>query len=547
MKWFFNLTTKAKLIVGFGIIILMIILMFLNTQNQMQLLWKNQSIEHEKNFKEVVSILRINININAIKSAVRDLIISDAVISKEALQKEIEQRIQTIQGNLTNVKKIYSTWSNSDNGAKVEELTNLLNAFTQTVIRDVVPRVLQDRNKEAQKIVYGIQVARYKRIKDLIQDLQDTADADAEKMIEQSKAAYSTTITVSLIIVATVLGLSILIIFLFIKVLSIPLNKVAQVTNKIAAGDLNVKLETDGSKDELGTLTTAFNKMVDSLRDMIQDVSETISVLGSASVQISTSSSQLAASSNETATSVTETTATVEEVRQTTNVTNIKARQVAESAQRATHVSTAGKKLTDETIEGINKIGNQMESIAESIIKLSEQSRAISDIISSVNDLAEQTNLLAVNASIEAARAGEQGKGFVVVAQEIKSLADQSKQATTQVRTILNDIQNAISAAVMATEQGSKIVEAGIKQSNQTGVAIQSIAESINEAAQLAVQISVSSQEQSVGMDQVALAMENIKFASVQNAQTTKQLESSAISLKKMGDKLKELVQNYKV
>jgi methyl-accepting chemotaxis protein len=109
-------------------------------------------------------------------------------------------------------------------------------------------------------------------------------------------------------------------------------------------------------------------------------------------------------------------------------------------------------------------IHDQMESVAASILHLSEQSQAIGEIIATVTDLAERSNLLAVNAAIEAAKADEQGKGFAVVAQEVKSLAEQSKQATAQVRTILNDIQTAMSAAVMATEQGSKAVDAGVKQ-----------------------------------------------------------------------------------
>src|SRR5438128_3440680 len=110
----------------------------------------------------------------------------------------------------------------------------------------------------------------------------------------------------------------------------------------------------------------------------------------------------------------------------------------------------------------------QMNSIAQIMVRLSEQNQAIGQIIATVDDLAQQSNLLAVNASIEAAKAGEEGKGFSVVAQEVKSLAEQSRQATTQVRAILSDIQKATSAAVMATEQGGKVVEAGVAQSGQT-------------------------------------------------------------------------------
>ena len=170
-----------------------------------------------------------------------------------------------------------------------------------------------------------------------------------------------------------------------------------------------------------------------------------------------------------------------------------------------------------ETMEGINHIKGLMETVAESVVMLSEQTQAIGEIITVVNDLAQQSNLLAVNAAIEASKAGEHGKGFAVVAQEIKSLADQSKQATEQVRTILGDIQKATGKSVLAAEQVSKAVEGGVKQTTESGESIRKLAESISEAAQAAEQIAVSSQQQLAGMEQVAIAMENIKQATQQN------------------------------
>jgi len=187
-----------------------------------------------------------------------------------------------------------------------------------------------------------------------------------------------------------------------------------------------------------------------------------------------------------------------------------------------------------------------MEAIAQTIVHLSEQGQSIGGIIASVTDLADQSNLLAVNAAIEAARAGEQGRGFAVVASEIKSLAEQSKQATAQIRGILNEVQKATGAAVMATEQGSKAVEAGVKQSAQAGDAIQALAESSAEAAQTAVQIVASSSQQVVGMDQIGIAMESINQAGNQTAASMRQAETAAQNLHELGLKLKGLVELYK-
>ncbi|UUZ73924.1 methyl-accepting chemotaxis protein [Polaromonas sp. P1(28)-8] len=188
-----------------------------------------------------------------------------------------------------------------------------------------------------------------------------------------------------------------------------------------------------------------------------------------------------------------------------------------------------------------------MEAIAVSMTRLSEQSQAIGRIMATVEDLAAQSNLLAVNAAIEAARAGEHGKGFGVVAQEVKSLAEQSRQATNQVRTILGDIQKATIAAVLATEQGNKAVEAGSRQSEVAGASIQALAGSVTEAAQAATQIAASSQQQLVGVDQVAGAMESIRQASTQNVAGARQLEVAARNLDELGQRLKQMVALYTV
>jgi methyl-accepting chemotaxis protein len=322
------------------------------------------------------------------------------------------------------------------------------------------------------------------------------------------------------------------------------LREMAQTAERIAAGDLRTMVKPQSQRDQLGN---AFAAMIHNLRKMSADITEGANMLGSSATEIATSTTQLATSAAETATSVAETTSTVSEVRQTAEVASQKARFVADNAQRMSDTSQTGKKATDEVIQGMNEIREQMRAIAQSMVRLSEQSQTIGQIITTVDDLAQQSNLLAVNASIEAAKAGEQGKGFAVVAQEVKSLADQSKQATAKVRAILSDIQKATSAAAMATEQGTKAVEAGVKRSVQAGDSIVSLTATVGEAAQAATQIAVSSQQQLVGMEQVAGAMESIKQASTQNVDSAKQLEAAAKNLSGLGSRLKDLVGRYKL
>ncbi|WP_310452205.1 methyl-accepting chemotaxis protein [Sulfuritalea sp.] len=318
----------------------------------------------------------------------------------------------------------------------------------------------------------------------------------------------------------------------------------ADVAQQIATGDLRVEVKLQSEKDALGI---ALATMVKNLREMNREIGEGVSVLTTSASEILAGTTQVAAGATETATAMSETATTVEEVKQTATLANQKAKLVAEAAQKAAQVSQGGRKAVEDTTEGMQRIREQMEQIAESIVRLAEQGQAIGEIIATVNDLSEQSNLLAVNASIEAAKAGEQGKGFAVVAQEVKSLAEQSKQATAQVRTILGDIQKATSGAVLSTEQGTKAVEAGVRQSKDAGEAIRQLTESMAESAQAANQIAVSAQQQLAGMDQLAQATENIKLATTQNLESTRQAETAARNLHGLGQKLEQLVGRYRV
>jgi methyl-accepting chemotaxis protein len=373
--------------------------------------------------------------------------------------------------------------------------------------------------------------------------LKNKMENNYQSLRKHNKDMIGVSISVIIVFLIGIILLSVFITPTFVK----PLNIAIDVSERVARGDLTVHVPAIEGNDEMANLLRVFRTMVENLRTLTEQIKEAVSALASASTEISASVTEIASGATETATAANETSTTVEEVRQTALDANRKAKHVSDSAQKAVQISQTGEKSVVDTIEGIRRIEAQMESIAESIMKLSEHGQAIGGIIATVEDVAEQSNLLAVNASIEAARAGEHGKGFAVVAHEVKSLAEQSKQSTARVRSILDDIQKATSGAVMTTEQGSKAVEAGVKQSQDAGESIQRLAASVEEAAQATTQIAVSSQEQLVGMDQVVAAMESIKQASAQNVTATKQVESAARDLQDLGQRLKHLVEQYKL
>jgi methyl-accepting chemotaxis protein len=277
-------------------------------------------------------------------------------------------------------------------------------------------------------------------------------------------------------------------------------------------------------------------------RNVSGPLEDAVSALTSASAEILAGTTQQATGVQEQAAAVTETVATIEQISQTAESSNDRAKAVAESSLRAVDNGVAGRRAVDDTVTVMGDVKTRTESIANSILALAEQAQAIGEIITVVNNVADQTNILAFNAAIEASRAGEQGKGFGVVASEIKSLAEQSKKATVQVRQILGEIQRATNSAVIATEHGAKTVDEALRTVHQADEAIRALTDIVADAARSATQISASANQQSIGMGQIQRAMRDISDTTAQSLASTRQTEQAARDLDAVGIRLAELL-----
>jgi methyl-accepting chemotaxis protein len=316
---------------------------------------------------------------------------------------------------------------------------------------------------------------------------------------------------------------------------------------QVAEGDLTTRLSLNGNNDSLTILGRNLNNMVERLTEITRQIREANANLTAAAAEILAATTQQASGATEQSSAISQTSTTIDEVKTIVEQSFAKAQAVAEQSQRTTEISQSGQQAVVDTVESMGQIKERVEGIAENILALSEQTQQIGEITATVNEIASQSNLLALNASVEAARAGEHGKGFAVVAVEVRNLAEQSKQATAQVKAILNEIQRATNAAVMATEEGTKGVDAGVHRTGQAGETIQQLAASIAESTSAAQQIVASAQQQTTGMEQIALAMENINQATVQNLASTRQAEKAAQDLSSLAKQMESLVARYKL
>lgn len=330
----------------------------------------------------------------------------------------------------------------------------------------------------------------------------------------------------------------------FVRVLDEYLQPLTETARRVAAGDLTAVAAPRSSGDILGS---AFGEMIERLRDNTRRIRSGASDLAVATAEISATVSEQAATSSEQAAAVAETTATVEEVRQTAAQSAERTQQVAEMSASSLRLAQEGMQTVEAVAQGMLGLKDQVRIIAETILALSEQTQQISEIINAVNDIADQSNLLALNAAMEAARAGEAGRGFAVVAGEVRSLAEQSRQATAQISSILAEIQKGANTAVMVTEQGTRRAEESTALAHNTRQSIQSICNHAEQTASLAQQIAASTRQQLAGMDQITAAMENINLSAAQTQAGMRQVEQAIHSLDQLSQSLAEMVRRYRV
>jgi methyl-accepting chemotaxis protein len=293
--------------------------------------------------------------------------------------------------------------------------------------------------------------------------------------------------------------------------------------NQVARGDLTIRGKV--TNDALGNVVDSVNFMLDNFTKVLERVRK-------AAIDVSTSANQILEAADDMTVSM----------KQVSN----NAEASAEAARRALDAAEQGNRAVSDTLEGMQRIRASVQATAKKIKSLGDSSLEISEIINVINDITEQTNLLALNAAIEAARAGEAGRGFAVVADEVRKLAEHSRSATKDIAALIKAIQAETNEAVVVMEEGTREVEVGAGLADQAGKALEAISSVVRQSAELVQEISLASKQQVRGTEGVANAMQIISGITRQTTQGAKQTAGTVGNMVKLSEQLNEALAQFR-
>ncbi|MBI1336618.1 MAG: HAMP domain-containing protein [Phycisphaera sp.] len=360
-------------------------------------------------------------------------------------------------------------------------------------------------------------------------------------------AVSASTITRTATVSGIALALAVCVSVLLIRMLTRSVNKVLNVIQAVASGDLTQPLLNMKSKDEMGEMARATDHMSSALQDLVKSVAQASSEVAAASTEIAASSEEIAQGMTEQSSQVSQIASAVEEMSASITEVAGKSTQASQSANDSGQAATDGGKIVDQTVQGMRAINEAVSEGAARVQELGKRGEQIGQIIEVINDIADQTNLLALNAAIEAARAGEHGRGFAVVADEVRKLADRTTKATEEIASSIQAIQEETTRAVKQMNSGTEEVNKGVESATLAGQSLSKIVQSAKDVATMVQSIAAAAEEQSAASTQVSKNVEAISAVTTQSVEGARQAAQAAAGLSEKSERLQEIVGRFKL
>ncbi|MGD8525322.1 MAG: methyl-accepting chemotaxis protein [Thioalkalispiraceae bacterium] len=554
MAWFNNLSFRFKLMIPLGVLAALIIFMALTALTIITNLGETTQEVAKTDIEALDNLLQADRDLYQALVAERSMIFVD--VESEQFNKLTASHGENVQQARDRIGKFMQIASDAG-FAESQDMLPLFESYTQK--RDqweaLTNKIVQQRasntrsgRNTAIEMSFGNSAKAFTAMRDIIDMLTEKMKARVEVTQKASEEEVTTSIFEMSILVLVAVVLCGFMAFIFPSLITRPMRQLIGHVNDIAEGegDLTARLDVN-SRDEMGQLAEAFNRFITNLHEIISHVADSSTQVSNSSEELSQSSQQtseiVSRQRNETeqvAAAINEMAATVQEVANS-------ASEAANAADQADREASDGRQVVMQTIEAIGNLASDVERSSQVINRLKGESENIGSVLDVIKGIAEQTNLLALNAAIEAARAGEQGRGFAVVADEVRTLAQRTQESTQEIEQMIEALQVGANEAESVMSESRERAESTVEQAGQAGHSLESITQSVATIRDMNTQIATASEQQSSVANELNRSVTTIHQVSEESEQQSNSMLYACNELAQMGEQLQTVVGRFKI
>ena len=537
---FKNMKIRTRLMVGFGIVLSLFVVCGVITTLLLMKSDRSVKVVREESMPFALTAKDIAFHVVQVQQFLTDV----SATHDTGVLKEAEDSAQAFRQNIAKFREMYRVKNDQESLRKLEDLESSFNNYYET--GKTMANAYVNQGIEAGNILMEDFDKTSIAITSMVEEFVKQQTDEASAMTGNVQKSIGQIMVVLLVISLITIVSGFLIAWYITSSVVRPLIRAVDVSNSIANGDLTVKIESD-SNDETGQLLNSMKNMVANLKKLIADIKETSSNMASASEQLSASSEEMSKGVVSQSDRSTQIASAAHEMSQTVVEIARNASSIAVSASGTANIAKEGEHIVDKSVSEVKDIAATVSESSKVMVSLGERSRQIGDIIRVISEIADQTNLLALNAAIEAARAGEQGKGFAVVADEVRKLAERTAKATSEIGSMIGAIQEEVQKSVTSMDEVSKMVGTGVEFSTQTGEALHKIVSSVSELQMMVQQIASATEEMSATSEQISGDIMAVANVSKETSTGSEQIAGASSEVARLASRLLEMGGQFKV
>ncbi len=538
---FKNLTIGKKLGFGFGIIIASALLLGIVTLFQLSQIKTNVN-DIDERLDKLNKAYEVKERVKNIMSAIPDYILSVDNKEREELKKAIEENRAKYRENLEAIRKATHT----EEGKKL--LENIENAIKEgaPINNKIIELVNLGKKDEAMKTYNEESKPKIAKIYKALDEEVSFHNNRLDKRLKEVIFLIGREIVVLIILTLVIVAVGVTFSLFISSSVKKPVSELKVALERVAHGDLTVQIKTD-SKDELGMIGKSLRDAIVSIKNLIAESKTISNSLASSSEELSATTEEISRNLKSQTERASQIASAAEEMSQTVVDIAKNASNIAEVSVTTANVAKEGKDMTENTAREIRVIEGAIQKLSEVINVLGDRSRQIGEIVTVIKDIADQTNLLALNAAIEAARAGEQGRGFAVVADEVRKLAERTAKATDEIAEMIRGIQSEVDVAEGSMEDATKKVQSGVELSQQAANMLGQILGKAQELQSMIQQIASATEQMSSVTDHVTQDVGSIAEGSKEISLAVDQSAQTASDIARLGGELKTAIDKFRV